>query len=59
MSHNNSDYEKQEASKDLLSVGAAIGIGVVASAFFPNPVTTPLVIAKCAYHLGRFVGGRD
>jgi hypothetical protein len=40
--------------KDLLATAAVIGMGIVAVALFPNPVT----IGQCAYHIGRMMGGR-
>lgn len=47
-----------EDDKNLLAAAAVFGMGLVAVALFPNPITTPVVIGKCGYHLGRIMGGR-
>jgi hypothetical protein len=58
MAHHSNQSELSDNDKDLLVAAAVVGIGIVAVALFPNPVTTPVVIGKCGYHLGRIMGGR-
>ena len=44
--------------KNQSAAAAVVGMGFVAVALFPNPVTTPDVIDKCGYHIGRILGGQ-
>ena len=57
-----SQYSNQspqcEGGKDFLVAAAVVELALAAVALFPNPVTTPLVIGKCGYYLGRVMGGR-
>jgi len=34
---------------------AMVGIGLVVASLFPNPVTSPMILAKCAYQAGRMM----
>jgi uncharacterized protein (DUF2062 family) len=45
--------------KNLLAAAAVVGVGLAAVALFPNPITTPVVIGKCSYALGKIMGGRN
>ena len=54
MNHATNQTQLSENDKDLLATAAVVGIGIVAVALFPNPVT----IGQCAYHIGRMMGGR-
>ncbi len=58
MAHHSNQSQLSEDDKNLLAAAAVVGMGLVAVALFPNPVTTPVVIGKCGYHLGRIMGGR-
>jgi hypothetical protein len=58
MAKNNNQNQLSEDDKNLFAAAAVVGMGIVAVALFPNPVTTPVVIGKCGYHLGRIMGGR-
>lgn len=42
----------------LAGACAVIGVGVVAAALLPNPVTSPVIIARCAFEAGRILGRR-
>jgi hypothetical protein len=58
MAHHSNQSRLSEDDKNLLAAAAVVGMGIVAVALFPNPVTTPVVIGKCGYYLGRMMGGR-
>ena len=58
MAHRNTQSHLSDDDKNLLAAAAVVGMGVVAVALFPNPVTTPVVIGKCGYYLGRIMGGK-
>mgnify|MGYP006270639175 FL=1 len=58
MSQYSNQSPQGEDGTDLLIAAAVVGLGMAAVALFPNPVTTPLVIGKCGYYLGRVMGGR-
>jgi Na+(H+)/acetate symporter ActP len=57
MAHNSNQSQLSEDDKNLLAAAAVVGMGLVAVALFPNPITTPVVIGKCGYHLRRIMGG--
>lgn len=58
----NQSHKKTTISDDdqnLLAAAAVVGVGLAAVALFPNPISTPVVIGKCGYVLGKIIGGRN
>jgi len=56
MATHNKQNQLSEDDKNLLAAAAVVGMGIVAVALFPNPITTPVVIGKCGYALGKIMG---
>ena len=60
MAHHSNQSQLSEDDKNLLAAAAAVGMGIVDVALFPNPITTPVVSGKCGYHIGEsWAGGSD
>lgn len=58
MAHHSNHSQLTENDNSLLTAAAVVGMGLVAVALFPNPITTPVVIGKCSYAIGRIMGMR-
>jgi hypothetical protein len=56
MANHNNQNQFSEDDKNLFAAAAVVGMGIVAIALFPNPITTPVVIGKCGYALGKIMG---
>ena len=56
MANHNNQHQLSKDDKNLLTAAAVVGMGIVAVALFPNPITTPVVIGKCGYALGKIMG---
>jgi hypothetical protein len=57
MNRSSNQAHLSDNDKNLLAAAAAVvGMGLVAVTLFPNPVTTPVVIGKCGYALGKIMG---
>lgn len=59
MNHSDKQSTISEDDKNMLAAAAVVGVGLAAVALFPNPITTPVVIGKCSYALGKIMGGRN
>jgi uncharacterized protein (DUF2062 family) len=59
MAHHNNQSQLSDNEKDLIAAAAVVGMGIVAVALFPNPITAPVVIGKCGYALGKIMGSRN
>jgi hypothetical protein len=58
MAHHSNQSQLSEDDKNLLAAAAAVEMGIVAVALFPNPMTTPVMSGKCGYYLGESWAGR-
>jgi hypothetical protein len=59
MANHNNQNQLSEDDKNLFAAAAVVGMGIVVVALFPNLITTPVVIGKCGYALGKIMGSRN
>lgn len=56
MNRSSNQTPLSDNDKNLLAAAAVVGMGLVAVTLFANPITTPVVIGKCGYALGKIMG---